>query len=76
MIKFKQGNLTTMEGKKKDIEVKSVWTNRAKDSVIGAALIAMGVIYLNVTAFKHGSEAFEKAECNTMLDLGIAHIDE
>lgn len=71
MIKFKYGELSNMKGERKDIEVKALWPNNVKDALIGSSLIAAGVIYLTVTAFKHGAKAFESAEYRTMVDLGI-----
>lgn len=71
MIKFKQGYIRNMNGETKNIEVKALLPNRAKDILVGSSLITAGVIYLTVTAFKHGSEAFESAEYRTMVDLGI-----
>jgi len=71
MIKFKQGAITNMDGKVKDIIVKAAAPNKLKDALIGGGLVLMGVTYLTTTAFKYGSEKFEITEYNTMVDLGI-----
>ena len=37
----------------------------------GGGLVAVGIAYLTVTAFKNGSNAFEIAEFNTLKDLDL-----
>lgn len=71
MIKFKQGSIRNMNGEEKDIIVKFVSTNKLKDLVIGGGITLIGIAYLTYTAFKNGSKAFEKAEFDTMVELGI-----
>lgn len=71
MIKFKQGYLKNQDGVQKDIIVKAAATNGLKDVLIGGGLVVVGIAYLTYTAFKRGSKAFEIAEFNTMVDLGI-----
>lgn len=71
MIKFKQGAIRNKNGVEKDIVVKAASTNKLKDILIGGGLTLAGVIYLTYAAFRNGAEAFEQAEYNTMVDLGI-----
>ena len=71
MIKFKQGCITNMAGESKDIIVKTALPNKLKDIVIGGVISLAGIAYLTYTAFRNGSSAFEKAEYETMEDLGI-----
>ena len=71
MINFKQGSISTYEGAKKDIVVKALLPNKAKDIVIGSLLIGAGVLHLTATAFKNGSEHFEQAEYDTLMALGL-----
>lgn len=71
MIKFKQGHIANMAGESKDIIVKAALPNKIKDIVIGGVISLAGIAYLTYTAFRNGSAAFEKAEYETMEDLGI-----
>ena len=71
MIEFKQGELKNMEGTIKDIVVKSATPNKFKDMIIGGGIVLVGIAYLTITAFRHGSEKFEEAEYKTMVNLGI-----
>ena len=71
MIKFKQGELKNMEGRIKDIVVKSATPNKFKDMLIGGGIVLVGIAYLTITAFRYGSEKFEEAEYKTMVNLGI-----
>ena len=71
MMKFKQGALTNMDGVKEDIIVTAKTPNKLKDIIIGSGMIAAGVVYLTVTAFKYGSERHEETELETMSKLGI-----
>ncbi len=71
MFKSIYGPITNLEtGKSKDILVKYK-PNSLKDILIGGSLVAVGIAYLTVTAFKNGSNAFEIAEFNTLKDLDI-----
>lgn len=71
MIKFTQGWIGNNEGITKDIVVKAVTPNKIRDILIGGGLVLAGIAYLTSTAFRNGSEAFESAEFQTMVDLGI-----
>ena len=71
MIKFKQGYIANMAGESKDIIVKAALPNKLKDIAIGGIISLVGIAYLTYTAFRNGSAAFEKAEYETMEDLGI-----
>ena len=71
MIKFTQGAITNMNGEAKDIIVKAVSPNSLKDALIGGGIVLMGMAYLTITAFRNGSKAFENAEYQAMVDLGI-----
>lgn len=71
MIKFKQGYIANMKGESKDIIVKAALPNKLKDIAIGGAISLVGIVYLTYTAFRNGSVAFERAEYETMEDLGI-----
>lgn len=71
MIKSIYGPITNPKtGKSKDILVKCK-PNSLKDILIGGSLVAVGIAYLTVTAFKNGSNAFEIAEFNTLKDLDL-----
>lgn len=71
MIKSIYGPITNpVTGKSKDILVKCK-PNSLKDILIGGSLVAVGIAYLTVTAFKNGSNAFEIAEYNTLKDLDL-----
>ena len=72
MIKFKQGwigNDTT--GVKTDIVVKAAAPNTLKDALIGGGMVLLGITYLTITAFRHGSKKFEDAELETLSKLGL-----
>ena len=71
MIKFKQGAITNECGDTKDIVVKAATPNKLKDIIIGGGTVLVGIIYLTYTAFRNGSKAFEKAEFDTLDDLGL-----
>lgn len=71
MIKFKQGGVTSQDGKTVDIVVKSLLPNTIRDTLIGATLVGVGIAYLTVTAFKNGSEMFEQAELKALYEAGI-----
>jgi hypothetical protein len=71
MIKFTQGSISDLDGVTKDVVVKSALPNNLKDVLIGGGLVLVGIAYLTTTAFRNGSEKFEEAEYNTMVDLGI-----
>ena len=72
MIKINKGwigNDTT--GARKDIVVKAVAPNTLKDALIGGCLTLIGITYLTVTAFKHGTNKYEAAEFQTLTDLDL-----
>ena len=72
MIKFKQGFITNPEtGMTKDVVVKTVTPNNFKDILVGGGMVLIGITYLTVTAFRHGSEKFEEAELRTLSDLDL-----
>lgn len=73
MIKFKQGTITNNRGVTKDIIVKAASPNKLKDIIIGGGAVLVGITYLTRAAFRNGSKAFDKAEIETMYDLGIIH---
>ena len=73
MIKFAQGEITTVEGVKKPIVVKAASTNSLKDALIGGGIVLIGIAYLTYTAFLRGSKAFDNAEFQTLVDLGLIH---
>ena len=73
MIKFKQGAITNKHGVTKDIIVKAASPNKLKDIIIGGGAVLVGITYLTRAAFRNGSKAFDKAEIETMYDLGIIH---
>lgn len=77
MIKFKQGWISNPKtGVTKDIVVKAMTPNNFKDSLIGGAMVLMGIAYLTVTAFQNGSKKFEEAERETLSDLDLYSTDE
>ena len=72
MIKFKHGSITNPTTQEtKDIVVKSLLPNKIADLAIGGVVTLLGIGYLTATAFRNGSDKFEKAEFKTMYDLGI-----
>ena len=71
MIKFTRGWIRNDEGVTKDIVVKALLPNKAKDILIGAVLIGLGVTHLTISAFKNGAEHYEEAELKTLDDLGL-----
>lgn len=71
MIKFKRGCIETYEGQRKDIIVKALLPNKAKDILIGTVLIVAGVAHLTISAFKNGAEHFEEAEMKVLDDLDL-----
>lgn len=72
MIKFKQGTITNPgTGVTKDVIVKAAAPNKLKDILVGGGMVMMGIAYLTVTAFRHGSEKYEEAELQTFSDLDL-----
>lgn len=72
MIKFKQGCITNPKtGAAKDVVVKAMSPNKFKDVLIGGGMVLIGITYLTVTAFRHGSEKYEEAELQTFEDLNL-----
>lgn len=72
MIKFTQGNITSIEKRvTKDIVVKALAPNKLKEILIGGGLVMIGVAYLTYTAFRNGSRAFDEAETRTLEELGL-----
>lgn len=71
LMKFKHGSIGTMDGVWHDIIVKATMPNKCKDILIGGGVVVAGIAYLTTTAFKHGADAFELAEFNTMKDAGL-----
>lgn len=71
MIKFKQGYITNYEGVTKDVVVKAAGPNTLMDILIGGSMVLVGITYLTVTAFKNGSKAFDNAEFDTLVELGL-----
>lgn len=72
MIKFKQGCITNTEtGAAKDVIVKAATPNKLKDILVGGGMVLIGITYLTVTAFRHGSEKYEEAEMQTFSDLDL-----
>lgn len=76
MIKFKQGSIGTPDGKMKDIFVTAKAPNSLKDILIGGATVLAGIVYLTYTAFRNGSQAYEKAEVETLTELGLMSENE
>lgn len=71
MVKFNAYSLQGKDGREGQVVVKSATPNTIRDSLIGGGIVMAGIIYLTTTAFKHGCKEFDKAEFNTMVDLGI-----
>lgn len=72
MIKFNCGWIgDDKTGAKKDIVVKAVSPNTLKDALIGCGLVAVGITYLTVTAFKNGAKKFDAAQWQTLDDLNL-----
>ena len=72
MIKFTQGSITNPEtGVTKDIIVKAASPNTIKDLFIGVGIVAIGITYLTVGAFKKGADSMDKAELKTLSDCGL-----
>lgn len=71
-MKFKHGDISTLEGKTMDVIVDSKNAPiKVKDVCIGVALVTSGVVYLMRKAFRSGASAFEAGEYNTMEALGL-----
>lgn len=65
-MKFKWGTLKNQEGAKKDIIVKA-----PTEFLVLSAITAAVLAYTIGRSFKLGVRAFEMAEYQTMVDLGI-----
>ena len=71
MIKFNLGSVVNPEtGAMSNIEVKSTSPNTFKDIIFGGALIAIGIGYLTVSAFKNGAQKMEAAELEALSKIG------
>lgn len=72
MFKYFYGPITNPEtNESKSIEVNLLSASNAKDTAIGMGLILLGGIYLCVSMFKNGSNAFEQSELQTLDDLHL-----
>lgn len=72
MIIYKSGPIDNLKGASKDIDVRfSDSKNGLRDVLIGGGLVLIGVVYLTVTAFRNGAQAFDQAEYDTMDELGL-----
>ncbi len=58
-------------GKWYPIVAKSVLPCKARDALIGGALVLAGIAYLTVTSFRHGAYAFEQGEYNALEEAGL-----
>ena len=63
----------TNTGEKKDIVVETGSPVSAKDVIVGGTLIVAGIWYLLGKAFKNGCKEYNKAEMETLDDLGLLH---
>lgn len=75
MIKFVQGSIGDANGKMHNIVVKAAAPNKLKDALIGGGMVMAGIIYLTYTAFKQGSDQFERAELYAMHAAGVIDCD-
>ncbi len=72
MLKSKFGPITNPKtGKSKDIVVKFLTKENAKDMIIGGGLIAVGFAYLAISMYDNGAKAFEMAEYETLKSLDL-----
>ena len=72
MIKFNKGSVTNPNTMiTKDIIVKSGSPNKIRDIVIGGGMALAGIVYLTVTAFKHGADKMEEAELQALSDADL-----
>lgn len=72
MIIYKGGPIDNLKGASKSIDVRfSDSKNGLSDVLIGGGLMLIGVVYLTVTAFRNGAQAFDQAEYDTMDELGL-----
>lgn len=72
MIIYKGGPIDNLKGASKSIDVRfSDSKNGLRDVLIGGGLMLIGVVYLTVTAFRNGAQAFDQAEYDTMDELGL-----
>ena len=72
MIIYKGGPIDNLKGASKGIDVRfSDSKNGLRDVLIGGGLVLIGVVYLAVTAFRNGAQAFDQAEYDTMDELGL-----
>lgn len=71
-MKMDYGYVTNPKtGVSKNIIVKAVTPNTIRDTLIGGGIVLLGIAYLTVTAFKNGSNKFEAAEMQTLMDAGL-----
>ena len=72
MFKYSYGPITNTEtNESKNIEVNLLSASNAKDTAIGMGLILLGGVYLCVSMFKNGSNAFEQSGLQTFDDLHL-----
>lgn len=72
MIKINRGSVGSTDGSKwADIIVKAAAPNDLKDILIGVGTVLVGITYLTVTAFQKGAKAYESAEFNALVDVGV-----
>lgn len=62
--------LANFDGKEKRIIVKEQLL-KPYEFIVGFGLIIGGVLFMTRRSFKNGAIGFDKAEVNTMVDLGI-----
>lgn len=72
MIKSIYGPITNPKtGESKDIIVNAITSKNLKDVLIGGGIVLVGVVYLTLSTFKNGTNAFEEAEYETLKELNL-----
>ena len=72
MFKLNYGGITNPNnGEHREVEVSMLKPNTIKDGVIGCGIIAVGVAYLMMTAFRHGADKYDEANTKALVDCGL-----
>ena len=70
-MKFRFGDISNLNGERKDLIVKSKLPIEVKWLVIGGTLAICGIATIAWGSFKHGAECYESAEFKTLKSLGL-----
>lgn len=71
-MKFTQGWVKNPNTNQEiDVIVKSILPVKVKDLIVGVSLVSLGVAYITVAAFKHGSICHEHAEFEALKSIDV-----